>query len=44
MCSCRMLDKDYIYIYLPLGVDDVSWESWSLVTTAIYDDGDGLIL
>jgi hypothetical protein len=33
-----------IYICLPLGVDDVSWESWWLVTTAIYDEGDGLIL
>jgi hypothetical protein len=41
MSSCRMLDKD---ICLPLGVDDVSWESWWLVTTAIYDEGDGLIL
>lgn len=40
-CLIRII---YIYICIPLGVDDVSWESWWLVTTAIYDEGDGLIL
>ncbi len=44
MIVCQKVLVDDSILITPLsGADEVSWESWNLVT-AIHDDSDGLIL